>query len=216
MKNLKTLITAFCLTLLLTANLKAQDDPNVGFYVDGVKVNELTCYTFEKLTVVLAYKSNYNLYDRIEITVYSSYKEAGGLWDGQSYMYITKANSADYVKGNYLVYNIFSKKDQSQANGYIGSGGGGPVDRDKLQHKQSGLFKAGDNLLIAMQGSQITGYTEKYYEGCQCIKKEPAYSATNLARLEIPLTNRTKNRSLDKSQPCDVPGTKVDFNNLDK
>lgn len=207
------IIIVFSLGIL---NIKAQEDPNVGFYVDGVKVTELTCYSFEKLQLVIPYNPNYSSFDKLQIKMYSSYKKEGLIWSGLSYKDITKGNAFIYIKGKYIVYEIFSKeKNDANADGYTNDG---PCTRTRLLSKGLG---GGDCLYVTFDGYTISGYQEYYDQGCQCVKKSPTYNGEKLFDFKLLLQNRKrsgllKSPDINWSEPCTYPGTKVDLNNLGK
>ncbi|MCD6068964.1 MAG: hypothetical protein K0S33_3790 [Bacteroidetes bacterium] len=212
---LRSILSGLGLLLAFSSFRPAPDDPVVGFYVDGVKVTELTCYSFGNLTAVLPYNSNYDQFDEITINIYSSYKEEGSIWDGRTYKEINKAIRFKYVKGNYLVYEIYGNKEQYLASGFESPGDGG-VWRYKLQHDGGLIKKKGQLLLITMHGNQITGSVEKYDPSCNCIIKQPTYNSELLHTLEIPLKNRSNKKWYEDPSGCPMTGTKVDFNNLGK
>lgn len=225
MKKSITLLLVSLFTILLFTNSKVQDenDPNVGYYVDGVKVTELTCYSFKTLTLVLPYKESYNLFDRLVIV--ASLEPAPyepGLGIAQS---ISKAElMTKFVKGKYIVYQIF--KENSQHSCSTEQRYDHDLCRGVLAYYQK-KDKPEAELKFTLEGQSIESYEERYDENCQCIKKEPVYnlsSATQLSEVKIPLKNRelkggwaTKTTcafDVDLTQACSYPGTKVDFNKL--
>ena len=214
MKNLKLIFSTICL-LVFTAILKAQDDPNVGIYVDGVKATELSCGSVKRLTAVLPYNSAYDNYDKFQISLLAT----GSDWD---YGYITKISlKANNIKGKYFVYDLYTEKSDiinfKKDPGYETF-----TTRGILVYYNAMNGKPEEGLKIRLEGMSITSYTEKYDENCSCIKKEPQYTKENIGETEIPLKNRikvgvykaSKSAKVDMSQSCAVTGSKVDFNNL--
>ena len=109
MKKFKPLLTAICLTLLFTTNIKAQDDDvNAGWYADGVKVDKIDCYNFKKLQLVVPYNSEWSTYDFISIHV--SYMV--GLMPGEDGVKLISTKSINgFIKGKYLVYSLFKSNE---------------------------------------------------------------------------------------------------------
>lgn len=199
-------------------NVKAQDDPNIGFYVDGVKVNELTCYTFGRLTVVLSNNPAYAKYDRLYITIKTKYKKVGVI---EIPTYSTK-----HSKGKYFVYDLWVPNKQNAVykpkDGSKEKNGEYEVNptRGYLAY-YTGSTPTG-KLTFTLGGSTISGYTEEYDAGCSCVMKKPTYSDSELETLELKLSNQESKKKftvfegiqMDLSQPCTYPGIKVDFNSL--
>jgi len=108
MKNLKSLLFVFLLLTFSSTQIKAQDDPNIGFYVDGVKVTELTCYSFKKMTLVLPYNSGYNNYSMFLLQCIYTKPNPGGGYFYEFFGYISKASlQSSNLKGKYIVYDLF-------------------------------------------------------------------------------------------------------------
>ncbi len=68
MKKTIAIITAAL--FFFNINLKAQDDPNCGFVVDGILVDSITSWSIGELSVVFPIKQNWKKYDFIEGIIY--------------------------------------------------------------------------------------------------------------------------------------------------
>lgn len=216
---MKKLILLF-VTLSIFTNTKAQDDPNVGFYVDGVKVTELTCYSFKSLVVVLPFNKAYSNFDRFML--YTDTKN-----EFTSTYTISKGKILSTVKKDYIVLTLFDGQGQVSALGRAYSYGQmdceNGLTRGALAYFMS---KSEDDLSIALWGQTISGYAENYDADCNCVKKEATYDQEILVKgVSVALKNRSKKKGfmkspcsfeVDISQPCTVEGTKVDFNTLGK
>lgn len=212
MKNIFKLIL---LVTFFSLKTNAQDDLK-GIYVDGVKVSELSCYSFGTMLVAVPYKEEYKSYTMIVFDIYTN--------DASSAKEIPSNSISSFVKGNYIVFQIFDKDAQSSnANKESLEGS---ITRGALANYSG---SSDNELLVVLWGMNLTGYEEKYFQNCNCIKKIPQYSKKELSLVKTKLNNRkksggfmgglTNNNSLKKvdlSQPCAVSGPKVDFNGLGK
>jgi hypothetical protein len=218
-RRIRAKLFAIFALLFLFSNLKAQSgDPVCGIYIDGVKANELNCYSFGTMVLVLPYDNSYKEFDKVRVSILSSC--AGTAWDGDTYLDLTSTSFADYVKGKYLVYEVFGKGIQIAKGKFTHDG---PVTRSKLLHVDKfDTPKSPQTLYIEMLALTKSGDKEYYDTGCNCYKREPTYSSTALYRLNLPLKNRIKVKGnpankpeeIDMSQPCIVDGIKFDFNTL--
>ena len=214
---MKSVIRLFILVLavFLFTNAKPQDsDPNVGLYVDWIKVNELTCYSFKKLTLVLPYNPEFDRYDKFQVAF-----TIGTESDLYVYGKISKpALKANNVKGKYFVYDVFVESSEL-VNFQRDPGTEVWEKRGALAYYNGKLI---DEASFSLEGLSVKGIKEYYDDGCQCVKKEPEYAYEKLAETKIPLKNRTKKgiyseparMKVDMSSPCTPTGTQVDFNNL--
>ncbi len=238
MKTFKPSLLVLIFLIFLSFKTKAQDDLS-GVYIDNVKVTELSCFSFGTMTFVFPYLDVVNSYERYVLQVYVP-KANAKLTSGSSY-FITKPKLMSSVKGKFIVIEFFQPKSQEPAlpdyNGKSGGGYNSTYANDDLGYVgydfSRGVLAYGKGkdlpdmpLLINLYGENIGGYEEKYDQGCQCIKKTPNYASVLIGEIQITLKGREINkkmlstepfyREVDFSQPCNVPGTKVDFNNLGK
>jgi hypothetical protein len=216
MKKLFILSIAF---FALNITLQAQNDPNVGFYADGVKVTELNCYTFGSLTVVLPYDKGFENFNEFLI-----YGDVVSLASGHVFeKNISKgALLSNNIKGKYMVFDVFANGSQSaNSNTNLNA---------SISRPQRGMIgckgkkeKEEDEYFIHMYGLTITHYQENFDAGCQCIKRTPVYKQERVgAEVKVSLKNRVvvsmfgvcSQTGLKLSQPCDYTGTKVDFTNF--
>ena len=237
MKNKSTFsVFIFLLLTLFSTQSKAQDDCAVcGWYVDGVKTDKIDCYSFDKLTLVLPYTAAMSDYDQINIWVTMTSKPKSGPYPINGVNRIPAGALKTYVKGNYIVFNLFSKnygaegrnKGQVAYLEFVNSLGS--ITRNQLytegkRMKETKGAPAIDAYLSAqIEGGSITSYTEKYNQARQTIEKIPNYTYTSLdiKSSELTCTKRilvgqNDFSPVDLTPPCSVPGTKVDFNNLGK
>lgn len=219
MKTLTKTLLAFAFLLLFFSNTKAQDDANCGVYIDGVKVNQIECYSFGSLTVVFPYNPAYKNFTNVKITIsvitYGTTKE------------ITSAGLFKYIKGNYMVYEILSKDEQA-TKGESMEAPGTDIEGKFVVRRSTMMYYSNSSDLdkptidILVEGQKINGYTERYDPLTKRLVEEPKYNAEELYNLRVPLINRQKlkrgdpiyTKEVDLSQPCSVSGTKVDVNNL--
>lgn len=222
MKN-KILFSLCAIALFLFSNnVKAQDDPNVGFYADGVKVTELNCYAFQTLTVVFPYNSAYSNFDRFIIRADYDNPWGGGNYNG-CFNILSKASVLTKAKGNYIIYELFSagvdaapaQTDFNDAHAY--SGLSGYISRKGLAHYIGKTPET--DLRISIGGETIDGYKEEYDQASGSVRKITLYTFEELGNvLKLHLVNRQNvpERKINLSQPCTFEGSKVDFNNLGK
>jgi hypothetical protein len=229
------LFAALVSSLLFSASMKAQDDdPNVGFYVDGVKVTELNCYSFKNLSVVLPYKTEFADYPEFSVYMTLAVGDPIGskenALDGTGGMTITSGSfKAKYVKGNYVVMDLF--KENMQDNAFINSESNSYfyATRGCLAFYKVCLgYDASPEayLKVVIRGRRVTGYSETYDAGCSCTRSEPIMSTEDfdLGNTKLILKNRQLvkggvykvmfKENVDLSQPCTYPGTKKDLNHL--
>ena len=232
MKTFKSSLLVLIFLFLTTLQTKAQDDPVCGWYVDGVKTDKIDCYSFDKLTVVLPYNSGLSGYDEIDIWVTMTTKPKSGPYPITGIKRIPGTALKAYVKGNYIVFNVFSK-----SYGYDGKRKGQDADLEKKsvgQINRNQLYTEGKSrkeikgdpavdayLYAELYQRTITGYTEKYNQATNTIEKTPNYSGGSLD-IKSPELTCTKRilvgnndfSPVDLTPACSVPGNKVDFNNL--
>ena len=224
--------TAICLGI---SSFKAEkkvteDDPNVGFYVDGVKVNELTCYSFKTLTVVAPYNAANNAYAQFVIESYipgAEYEPDCGIFNINS----KTAFLSRYVKGNYIIYELYSENAQeANSNGGLAqimmSNGAKSPARYHLNRSALAYYPEKDKpeefLEINIWGQVISGYEDSYDANTGTATKTPVYKTEQIGTpLKIALKNRVYNKKpfkmkVEFTTPCAITGTKVDFNNLSK
>lgn len=212
---MKNLLFAFTFLTFLSFQTKAQDDLK-GIYVDDIKVSELSCYSFGTMLVAVPYKEEYSAYTMIMFDIYTE--------QASSKKEIPSNAIISFVKGKYIVFQIFDK-DAQNSNAYNESLEGS-ITRGALAN-YSGSSE--NELKIVLWGMTLTGYEEKYYQNCNCIKKTPKYTQKELSFNKIKLNGRKKSggfmggltnnpslKQVDLTQPCSITGTKVDFNNLGK
>ena len=236
MKTLKPYLLTLSLFLLtlIPMKTKAQDDPNVGFYADGVKVDKIDCYDFQDLKVVFLYNQEWSQYDYIKIRLHNGHPKAVKSGMGTVVEKAIPLSSINnYLKGKYIVYSIYGK-DKSPidmcARPYQGDIL--PTMQTKLPKKgdlkYDGAIKKGkpsdDNVLnVSLIGFTFKGVTEEFDESCNCIQKTKKYSYTDIDKgFSLLLTgrftggNKEISAETDLSNPCTYSGTKVDFNSLGK
>lgn len=223
MKYRITRLPVFIFFILSVFYLRAQTDPNIGFYVDGVKVNEISCYSFNTLTFVLPYNATYNQFPQFTIEAKvdgQKHKENWAHYYG--YADFSKAElTTSLLKGKYIVYHFFiaesqyCKRDRDNASYDNGTRG------FMYYHWKEDQAEA--TMHVELFDLTVSGYEEKYDEECQCVKKTPTYSSTKLGEeLSIPLKNRKaigvyggypREKKVELA-PCNIPGAKTDFKNL--
>lgn len=201
--------------LFLGINLINAQEITPGIYVDNIKVSELSCYSFGDMHVVLPYKNEYQSFDLLKLLMSTS--------DGANTKEISKNSMQSFVKGNFIIFQVFDAGKQS-ANGYNRGSVEGSLTRGALAN----FWVVNDvGLTIKLWGLNLQGYEEKYDQGCNCVKKIPKYKDEELYSIKIVLNERKKIRGLmagvtnnpslkevDLSQPCPISGTKVEFNKL--
>jgi hypothetical protein len=239
---MKNLLFAFTFLTFLSFQTKAQDDPNVGFYADGVKVDKIDCYDFQDLKVVFLWNSEWAQYDYIKIQIQRGHPNTfkNGLTD-KFEKAIPVSSINNYLKGKYIVYTIYGKDkapiDLCQKPYYDDELPVSQVSNllpDDAKSLTKGNLKydyalgkgkpSYDNLLKA----SIIGFTfknvkEEFSKECNCITKTKKYSFINLDKgFSLILAGRFNGGRKDMSaetdltKPCTYTGTKVDFNNLGK
>lgn len=227
MKNLKLI---FATIFLFTTTLKAQDDPNVGLYMDGVKVSELKCYTFGTLTLVFPYNEAYANYDKIAFNFYDGADPVKGLSSHHSERLISPASFFKYVKGKYFVFEIFSKGvQQINCDNPNDPYDHGMVTRGSMKYYSTGILAEGtpeEVLYVGVTGLMLSGEYVEGYNQDGTFYRYPKYDIEDLFHIQITLLNREKlkigllsvdtpnNKALDLTEPCTETGTVVDFNNL--
>lgn len=224
---MKYLLLAFTYLTFLSFETKAQDENcNVcGWYADGVKVDTLSCYNFDKLTLVLPYNDGMKGYNLINAWVLktSNKKESmlSGIAQAGTNMGVKSVPGnalSTIMKGEYIVLTIFSKVTGDKAfldRDYKG------YDKDyrceitkswmsEIRKEKKGKIEHW-GLKAFVQGANITGYEETFDQSKNAIIKTPIYSAEKITKY-YPLI--CKNQLNENS--CSITGTKVDFNNLGK
>lgn len=105
MKNLKLLL--LIVITIFTVNTKAQDGPNVGFYVDGIKVDSINCYEFHK-------KGNYVVY-----SIYGKDKGPIDMCIKPNQPYLLPADQANSPTKGDLQYDGAVKKGKPSDNAVL-------------------------------------------------------------------------------------------------
>jgi hypothetical protein len=228
---MKKLITTLALSLLFITNLKAQDEdcPVCGWYVDGVKVDSINCYSFENLVLVLPYENEMKNHTKLYMFVSEDLRKApeGAFAESKiagNSIDITGASAKSYLYKGYLVYTVFSKATDgddgknhapqqalSRYNLYF--------DINRVGRKKG---KEGRDAVITggVLSASISGYTKKWDEGCKCERTNPEYTQTKATKEYVLVLKKRMedgfwaNSKVDLQAPCSFPGKKVDVNNL--
>ena len=224
----KTLLT-FAILLLSFSNTKAQDDLS-GWYADDVKVDKLTCYSFQSLKIVFLYNPEWSQYEFIKISIDKAF--SNGRIDGQygrCEKVIPTSSLNSYMKGKYIVYIMIGKENQSTDLKYRAGKNEisvDPGDFSKGEMRYEIGTKKGkqvDDLTFMVQliGLTFESVKEEYKANCKCIKKTNLYTPTNLSKTySLTCTNREGGthkeayETIDLTTPCTYTGAKVDFNTL--
>lgn len=225
----------FFLTVIIhfTLTIKAQDDPKLGVYIDGVKVSELNCYSFDNLTLVLPYNDVYSKFDKINIVFCNGTNPKKGISESNrtslelsnySVKSISSAALFKYVNGKYLIYEVFSKDKQESNGDELLIQYKKPVKRGTLQYYSTYSGKPEEFFYVSLLGMTATGeYNETYLNNGQ-FHRSPVLNSEDLYSVQLPLKNRVKLKMMadhnfkmvDLSLPCSYSGTKIDFNTLGK
>lgn len=120
------------LIVIFSMKLKAQDDKITGIYVDGVKVNEISCYNFGDMTFYIKYSDvlkNFKIvsvayYVETSNTPFSNYKK----WD--------------YSNPKYYMDKVKYMKEQCNANAQMNSG-----------YIKVDIFKKGERFAMGMDNT---------------------------------------------------------------
>ena len=97
--------------LLFTFSFTSQDDSKAGFYADGVKVNEINCYSFGELKVLIPFKDTYTGFDRFIFEFTFNEPQNGGRFGGMGAC--TKAKAVKIKKGGYIILTVFKKGEMT-------------------------------------------------------------------------------------------------------
>ena len=229
---MKAFFKFFFVFTIFSLQSKAQDDDsNAGFYVDGVKVMEINCYTFGNLKVVFPFNPAYSNYDRFIIKIYYGESFQMGNRFG-TFNVVSKASVLSKVKNNYFVYDIFkagewyapANNDSRDPNAYNGLTNS--LSRAGIKYYAGKAQKPETDLVFSLIGETITGYRDEF-DASGNHSRIPIYSAEILgSALKLHCVNREAcsswaddyhlNKKIDLSVECTFTGTKVDFNNLGK
>lgn len=224
-------ITSFTNSTIQTSSIP-QDDPNVGFYVDGIKVDSINCYEFQDLKIVFLWNDEWSTYDYLKISLQVGDPRAVKKGLGRI---VEKAISIrsiiNYKKGNYVVYSIYGK-DKAPIDMCIKPNQPYLLPADQANSPTKGDLqydgavkkgKPSDNavLNIYLTGLTFQGEIEEFNPSCNCLQKYKKYNPIDLKNeYMLVLTNRLTGgnkerwKETDLSNPCTYSGTKVDFNNL--
>lgn len=225
MKPLKLFFLTVIIHFTLTIKAQEENCPECGFYADGVKVETLNCYNFDKLTLVLPYNEGMKGYDLVNVWVLKASDKKEGMFAGiasagtnAGVKSVPGSAVSTIIKGNYIVITIFSNATGDKAfldRDYKG------YDKDyrcevtkswlseTRKEKKGKIEQWGLNAFV--QGANITGYEETYEQSKNAIVKTPVYSAEKITKAySLKCENQVEGNS------CSIKGTKVDFNNLGK
>lgn len=219
-----SLAVFMCITAFTTINKKVilnpqdEDCQACGFYIDGVKVEKVDCYSFDKLQIVLPYISGIDGYDLVNIWI--RLEETKG-FAGRGYDRVKSVKGSlvkTLVKGNYIVYTVFSKdfgvntQMKRDFRGGVTDEYPSELTRNVLPKKQSKKTPEGLHLYIWLEGATLKGYKEELNPSKDAIIKIPEYSVTKLSKVySVICSSETGDGST-----CKYQGTKVDFNTLGK
>lgn len=226
MKKGITIILATFFTLLLFTNSKIQDEDCTvcGWYADGVKVERIDCYNFDKLQLVLPYNAGMSGYEKINIWARLETNKSEGLFGGiasegtnQGVKSLPGSAIKTVLKGNYIVHTIFSKETGDNANlkrDFQGADMTYNAIFSKTTFSKKRKAKKDkeipDMILVGwVQGASISGYTYEENPNTGSTQKVPTYSTTILSKY---YQLKCGNPSDDAA--CAIMGTKVDLNNL--
>ncbi len=217
----------FLFTIILAINLKAQDENCVvcGWYADGVKVETLNCYNFDKLTLVLPYNEGMKGYDLVNVWVLKASDKKEGMFAGiasagtnAGVKSVPGSAVSTIIKGNYIVITVFSNATGDKAfldRDYKGSDKDYRCEVTKSWISETRKEKKGKieqwGLNAFVQGAKITGYEETFEPSKNAIVKTPVYSAEKITK-----TYSLKCENQVEGNICSITGNKVDFNSLSK
>lgn len=188
-------IIVFISFLACAINLKAQEDKISGIYVDGVKVTEIDCYSFEEMEVIFPI-DKLKGFDLIQIGFKPVVENANIEEDGlAAYQFCELSYSALALKSfssNGLTYarvKIYEKGLEGSKLGAI------PDDR-KYSTSRSQFFVRKDavkkrTLEVTINCKTVNGMNENYDQSCNCIKKTPTYSTSEYMVLKMEMKPNT-------------------------
>jgi antitoxin component YwqK of YwqJK toxin-antitoxin module len=221
MKKIVNLISF--IVFLINGSMFAQEDSNLGIFIDGVKVTELPCYSFGKMTIVFPYNEAYSKFDFLRMKLFVVNPKDNNSTLAYSYADLNTGIISTIRRGNYIVYELISENKQ-ESNSLAWTYGSTTVTRGSMQYalRKDEVEAA---FLVQVFGTSPSGsYEESYNAGCNCVKKQVVYNLEKVySSPAIPLKNRTKvgfitynisQKEVDLKQPCAVNGTKVDFTAL--
>lgn len=220
------LLSSLFMALFFSNKIQAQDDPNIGIYVDNVKVSELTCFSFKTLDAVFENKDEFKNYDAFSLSVElksSQGKDENGRNKILGYIkiYLTK-NMAENRHGKYLIFRTYSPNKQ-EPNGEIIYNV--PYPTRGLMAYYTKDEDAEAYFQVYFLGGTVAGYTERIAQN-GTIYKEPLYSwETIQGPNQIVLKNREKKKGaflgveekkVDLKQICEIKGTIVNYDDFKK
>jgi hypothetical protein len=215
---MKNLLFAFTFLTFLSFQTKAQDEncAACGFYIDGVKVEKIDCYSFDKLQIVLPFNNGVDGYDLVNIWIRLEETKsfAGRGYDGVKSVKGSVVKTL--VKGNYIVYTVFAKdfgvttQMKRDFRGGVTDDYPSELTTNVLPKKPSKKNPEGLHLFIWLEGATLTGYKEELNPAKNAIIKIPQYSVAKLSKRYSTLCVA----ETGDGSSCSYPGTKVDFNNL--
>jgi hypothetical protein len=202
--------TKLFFTLLLTLNffaghLRAQDEecPVCGWYVDGIKIDTLSCYNFKRLTLVLPYNPAMDGYDEVVLRM-----------AGNSDKTVPGRAVKTLVKNGYFILYV---EGENIGNTYR-------LEPKTLINKK-GTPAKNREFYGSVEGKSISGYTEKYDASRGGVMvRTPDYKYSSISKdYKLVCTNRVygsgaftlKEDPVDVTQKCNFRGKPVDFTNLD-
>ena len=215
---MKIILKLIIILTFFSLQTKAQDEdcPVCGFYADGVKVEKIDCYSFDKLQIVLPYNSGLDGYDLINIWVRLE-ETKGFLGRGYNGVKSLKGTAIKtLVNGNYIVFTLFSKEYGTETKMKRDFRGGVTDDypseltTDVLPKKPSKKNPDGLHLYFWLEGATLTGYKEELNPAKNEILKIPQYSTAKLSKVYSTICVA----EAGDSSTCTYTGTKVDLNNL--
>lgn len=189
MEKRKIISTLAALLMLWNySSLNAQEDSGNqenAFYMNGKKIDQLSCYEFETLSVVFPVPQEAMGYDLVYLTVtYSNNAMDFALSPSQRYDgNVFRAKYGSLKQGTL----VFFKKDEQTTclnSGYM--------TRTELKYYFNEKGVTTSFLVFSITGKSITGYEEKLVG--DRIEKTPVYSNPSVIyeSPRIPLTNKIK------------------------
>jgi hypothetical protein len=197
-------ITLIILSTLILMGFRPSEMEE-GFYLNNGKnkISELSCYTFDDLSVKFPILPEMFGYDWVLITV-NKYNAKDELSSSCGFGYDGSVFNAKYKNKESSEFTFFKKGEQKHCLK------DGELTRVSLMYTNAEKGLIGACIQLQIYGSMITGYSERVV-GNRIIK-EPTYSSATIIYegQKLPLTNREKvNRfklltitKVDLSLPC--------------
>ncbi len=205
----KTVVLIIAVMSFFCINLKAQDDPNCGIIIDGIKVDTINCLSFGEMNVVFPFdKIKWKKYAKTAIVIHWD-RKGKHPWENKAEIFLLEfqANQLDEYFNNdveYVVWKFLRDKKTDDVEVTFSNG----------EKRDFGRKKIAYDLGMSEWWLEVRGYTPTGdYHIDENGHSEAKYSNITLYKSKKVFTPTDKGFQISykEAAPCPVKGTTLNL-----